>query len=87
LGNLRNFNLITPSNKISLAYLPTKESGKGGRGLRFYFIEVFEGEILSQILLSIWAEPENKQKQNWECVGIFIFFKDSLADTGGRGGG
>ena len=54
--------------------------------LGFYFIEVFEGEILSQILLSIWAEPENKQKQNWEGVGIFIFFKDSLADTGGRGG-
>ena len=27
---LRNFNLIAPSNKISLVYLPTREGGRGG---------------------------------------------------------
>ena len=30
-------------------------------------------------------EPENKQKQNWEGVGIFIFFKDGklIEEEGG----
>ena len=89
-GGIGEFKKILTYYRIRIKYpshnFRQRRVVRGGTYV-FFLKWYLRGKIVTQFYISIWAVPENNKKQNWEGVGIFIFFKDSEADTGGRGGG